>query len=130
MSTETPLTDLYVKIGRLERQLQASAERLGRLQHRLELTQTVAASVRAQLLRLERENAMLRAALANYTDVVESVNDPTSFAPKVRDAGGPARNAIAHRYDCIGCPLCVSFTASPAATREDLDTSIDGRMLR
>lgn len=94
MSTETPLADLYVRLGRLQ-----------------------------------RENEMLRAALANYTDVVWSVNDPHSFTPKVMDAGASARNAIAHRASCPGCPLCLPDSPSPVAYRDDLDTSTDGRKL-
>lgn len=34
-------------------------------------------------------------ALREYVGVVESINDPASFSPKLRDAGSPARNALA-----------------------------------
>ena len=35
-------------------------------------------------------------ALGEYTAVVESVNDPNSFSPQIKDSGAPARNALAH----------------------------------
>lgn len=36
----------------------------------------------------------------------------------------------AHRADCPGCALCVTYTPSPVAPRDDLETSPDGRLLK
>ena len=46
-------------------------------------------------LSLERALAAAEAALRQYVDVVVSVNDPADFSPTVKDAGAPARAALA-----------------------------------
>ena len=35
-----------------------------------------------------------------------------------------------HSHACTGCPLCISYTPSPAAWNTDYDTAPDGRLLR
>ena len=41
----------------------------------------------------------LREALAQYTNVVSSINNPNSFAPEVIDSGDAARLALSHPDD-------------------------------
>ena len=44
--------------------------------------------------RLIAENNRLRDALKHYVNVVESVNNPDDFTPKLRDIGHYARDAL------------------------------------
>lgn len=64
-------------------------------QHRI-VTRTLLEGM-AALAEQRKRIADLEVALAHYVNVVESVNDPSSFEPKVRDAGGPARAALGAR---------------------------------
>lgn len=125
----TEITEFHAWIGRLQRENESFAAVIRDLSEAI-------SNLRSSLRLRDLEMTTLRAALANYTDVVESVNDPNDWTPKVRDAGGPAREAIGiidriqeHRADCPGCALCKGYTPSPVSTREDLDTSTDGRKL-
>ena len=124
------MTELYVRLGRLQRENESFAAVIRDLSEAI-------SNLRSSLRLRDLEMTTLRAALANYTDVVESVNDPNDWTPKVRDAGGPAREAIgiidrvqAHRADCPGCVLCINYTPSPFSYRDDMDTAPDGRKLR
>ena len=62
--------------------------------HQAELI-AAAPALLAECKRQREQIAALREALEQYTEVVESVNDPSSFEPKVRDAGLHARAALA-----------------------------------
>jgi hypothetical protein len=56
-------------------------------------------SLEQQAILRDLEIVRLREALAHYTDVVVSVNDPTDFSPKVADAGNHAREALSAPID-------------------------------
>lgn len=97
--SQTPVSDLYVRLGQLQREN---------------------AHLRDVIASKDLDMATLRASLRlRDIEMVNLRNASMNMADGNRH----------HSASCPGCLLCVSYTPSPVATREDLDTSTDGRTL-